>query len=518
MKALIKGGLCLALSWLANGAGAQELPVNWRASTAKNPAPIAVVSSPGSTGAKSDTLLRPVSLSTPTPLDGGSASALRPTADPFAPIIRAQAADDKTVQPVPTLEIGGSDKQPAQRLPKDKGYTPPPPRPVTPSPLFSNLGIMAEDGGFDGCGPAWCNPGCCLERPRFWASAEYLLWWQRAQNVPPLVVSSPPGTNPLLGPTTTTILFDNAANPARSGGRFTLGMWMPHFCNNLGIEVNYFFLGRQSDTAFIGGTGNPQLARPFFDTTPGNVGPNAEVFAGNGVTGSATIHTFSQVWGIEGNLRYKWCCGPNYWLDIIGGFRHLNLSEGIDITEDAQSFQRNGAPGIRFLERESFRTRNQFNGAQLGFEGETRLGSRWFAGMNAKVAIGSVHQIINIDGSTTFSNVPAPFFNSTQPGALLATPTNIGRYTANRFGVLPEVGFKIGYDVTDHLRIFAGYNFLYLNNVVRPGEQIDTNVNQAFRPSIAGPGIGGGPRQPAVLFRTSDYWAQGFNFGLQYRY
>ena len=79
-------------------------------------------------------------------------------------------------------------------------------------------------------------------------------------------------------------------------------------------------------------------------------------------------------------------------------------------------------------------------------------------------------------------------------------------------------GLKLGIDVTDHLRIFAGYDFLYLSSVVRPGDQIDLNVSPSFRPTIFGPGAGGGPRQPAVLYRTSDYWAQGFNFGLMYRY
>ena len=69
------------------------------------------------------------------------------------------------------------------------------------------------------------------------------------------------------------------------------------------------------------------------------------------------------------------------------------------------------------------------------------------------VAIGSVYQSINIDGSTTFTNVPVPPGNSTQVGALLATPTNIGRFTSNRFGVASEVGLKLGIDLTDQPRL-----------------------------------------------------------------
>ena len=119
---------------------------------------------------------------------------------------------------------------------------------------------------------------------------------------------------------------------------------------------------------------------------------------------------------------------------------------------------------------------------------------------------------------------PSPFAESSIRGARLASVTNIGQYTANRFAVLPEVGFKVGVDLTDRLGIYAGYDFIYLSSVVRPGDQIDLRASPSFLPSYdfatqkAVPGVGGGIRQPVPLYRTSDYWGQGFNFGLQYRY
>jgi hypothetical protein len=123
-----------------------------------------------------------------------------------------------------------------------------------------------------------------------------------------------------------------------------------------------------------------------------------------------------------------------------------------------------------------------------------------------------------VDGNTTFTNFPAPF-GGTFPGGLLALPgTNIGNYADTRFGVLPEFGVRFGYDITEHCRVFVGYNFLYLNTVVRPGDQIDLRVNPTFQPSAAGPGAGIGPRFPTMPFHTTSYWAQGLTFGLQYRY
>jgi hypothetical protein len=175
---------------------------------------------------------------------------------------------------------------------------------------------------------------------------------------------------------------------------------------------------------------------------------------------------------------------------------------------------------VKFLVHDSFHTRNQFNGGEVGLDGQWRFAPRWTLGSTVKLAMGSTHEIVNIDGSTTVSNLPLGLqqFNGTQPGGLYALSTNIGRHTANRFAVLPEVAFKIGYNVTPNLQVFVGYDFLFLSSVVRPGEQIDPNVNPNFIPPLRGPGTNVGPAQPAVLFNTSNYWAQGLNFGLLYRF
>ncbi len=543
MKALIKGGIFLALGWLASNSGADE--IQWKASAPKPGDTGAVVPAQPTTGA------RAIIVGQPTPLDGFAErppASFRPISDAAGAIIRGQSDDDKTVAPLPKLEIYVGDTGQPKPLPKDKTFTPPPPTPIggtpTPSPVFDSLGItgIATDGCCgcgDVCGSRYggrapVNFGgcdCCADRGAWWVSAEYLMWFLKGQTTPPLITAGPNGVpnGPALGNPGTTVLYNSVPDPMRSGGRFDLGYWFNR-CPNLGIEVSAFFLGRVTSTETFTNNGTYQLGRPFNETATNGAftpGPSAEIFTGVGPagpqTGYASIHTYSQLYGIEGNLRYKLCCGPNYWLDLIGGYRHLNLSEGIDITESTGLT----APGnITFVEQESFHTRNEFNGAQIGLDGEVRLWNRFFFGGTGKIAMGNVYQIVNIDGTTTAA-IPG-IGSSTQQGALLATPTNIGRFTQNRFGVMPEVGLKIGYDVTDHLRVFVGYDFMYLNTVVRPGDQIDQNVNSNNRPLVgitpaggvglvAGPG-GGGPAQPAVLMRTTDFWAQGVNFGLIYRY
>jgi hypothetical protein len=80
--------------------------------------------------------------------------------------------------------------------------------------------------------------------------------------------------------------------------------------------------------------------------------------------------------------------------------------------------------------------------------------------------------------------------------------------------VVPEVGVTLGYQFNDHIRAFAGYNFLYWNNVARAGNQVDTSVNT----NLLAPPLGGGPSRPAFSFNGSEFWAQGVTFGIEFRY
>ncbi len=79
--------------------------------------------------------------------------------------------------------------------------------------------------------------------------------------------------------------------------------------------------------------------------------------------------------------------------------------------------------------------------------------------------------------------------------------------------MVPEIGFNVGRQVTNNIRLYVGYTFLYWSSVVRPGDQIDFVVNPTQLPTSAGPGMLVGPARPAPLFRESDFWAQGINFG-----
>jgi len=72
--------------------------------------------------------------------------------------------------------------------------------------------------------------------------------------------------------------------------------------------------------------------------------------------------------------------------------------------------------------------------------------------------------------------------------------------------------------VTDWCRLSVGYNFLYCSSVLRPGNQIDRVLDETLIPNF-GTGVApAGQSRPAPILRGSDFWAQGLNFGVEFRF
>lgn len=136
-----------------------------------------------------------------------------------------------------------------------------------------------------------------------------------------------------------------------------------------------------------------------------------------------------------------------------------------------------------------------------------------------KVALGNNHETSNINGVTTVTNGAFGFVSGGTPGGIFAQPSNIGRHSRDMFAVVPEVNFKVGYQMGQHVRPFVGYNFLYLSEALRPGDQLNRNINPTTNfPFFVPPGSATGAPSPLPGFRGSDFWAQGVNFGIEIRY
>lgn len=374
--------------------------------------------------------------------------------------------------------------------------------------------IPPDDGSFAPFGPV-VNQGA----PRFYVRGEALLWWVKGYSVPPLVTTSNPSDNGILGAPSTQVLFGNSelANTMRTGGRFTAGYWLDG-CGNKAIEIGGFFLGTQANNFQVTSNQNPVIARPFFNLNSGQQFSELVAFPGIS-TGSVVIHAPSNLWGLQSNLVCRACCGCNYQFNWLAGFRYLNLNESLTITENVIGTANAPAPftlangtGI-----DSFATENQFFGGQVGADFRYRLGNRWTLDLRGQLALGDTHQLIRINGSQTIVGPTGGI--TTGVGNLLALPSNIGSYSRDRFSVVPQLGLNIGYQVNNHLRVFAGYNVLYWSQVVRPGDQIDTTIDVTQVPNSNLTGVlPTGQNRPRVPFKETDLWVQGITLGMEFTY
>ena len=67
----------------------------------------------------------------------------------------------------------------------------------------------------------------------------------------------------------------------------------------------------------------------------------------------------------------------------------------------------------------------------------------------------------------------------------------------------------------EHVHLTLGYNLLYWNKILCPGDQMDSHVNVTQLP-FRGPVVG--PRVPAPQFVFTDAFAHGLEAGLGFRF
>jgi hypothetical protein len=374
------------------------------------------------------------------------------------------------------------------------------------------------------------------DNPAFWFSAEYLLWWFKKSPVPvPLVTTtSQPDLTPTaaIGQDGTSVLLGTQAldTGARHGARFTAGSWLDVH-RTLGVEASYFVIASRTVTQSVVSNGQANatiLAVPFFDADAG-AESSFVIAAPSTLSGAAVLSLTSRLQGAEANGCVRCCSLIDCSLDVLAGFRFIDLRERLSFATaslDIEPPVPGNNSGLVLNSLDQFNTHNEFYGFQLGLRGEYRLGS-FILAATGKLGMGEVHQVVRTNGAvvTNFFNAPpgGPFTGvPTQiiPGAgTFVQATNFGRTTNNVFGVVPELGINVGYQVTDWLRVFVGYDLLYLNNVLRPGNQIDRsiNVSETVQSAIAGNAAPPGTR-PVILLNTSEFWAQGVNFGVELRY
>jgi len=394
---------------------------------------------------------------------------------------------------------------------------------AVPPAIADDVGAEADDGPDADC-PCdrrdECGPPVCWHpfANRVEARVEWLSWWGKGNQVPPLVTTAPSNTARneagVLGAPGTSILFgDDGLNEGVSNGaRFALDYWLSGD-HALGLEFQYFFLGQNRNGFQADNNTYPVLARPFFNTDTS--AQDAALIAYPGAqTGNVDIAATSSLQGADVLLRKAWyrCGGAR--LDFLAGYRYARLCDDLRIDEFETFIDPAGTVpvGSTLALSDRFSTVNEFQGAELGVASDWHCG-RLNLGLVLKVGLGNTNSRVSISGNTTATQPTLAPENSS--GGLLAQASNIGQYEQNRFTMLPELGVNLGFDLTRRLRLIGGYSLLYWGGVARSGDQIDLNLVPSEFPPPQNTAAG---RFPQFRFAATDYWAQGLSLGLDYRF
>jgi hypothetical protein len=437
-------------------------------------------------------------------------------------------------------------------------------------PAVPSLGSTPYLGAAANCPPA--IPASSVQAdaggPIIYGGAEYILWQIRKGSIPVTATTVPVGLiavditdqfsfsptgapsfpgAPVTGYVPISILNEATFGGGRytniggqNGGRFTLGFWADQDMS-WGVEGIFSFLERGSDkfAAVSSQQGNQFILDTPFQQNLFVIGAGGaqtllrttDVFVVREATSSLVGNAAASVYNAEVNAR---CCGFRIGGCDFGGlvgFRYLNLNEELSLLNNVRLFQPIGIPetstdatgslsrDLTFRTSDRTRVYNHFIGAQVGIDSDLRFGS---CSLNTrlKAAVGTVHQVADIQSTTSLINndpgrSPNPYVTQ---GGLLASPGQNGRRNRDRFGFVPEVNVKLGYQFTDWLRGHIGYDGLVLVNAARPGgsvviDQISTTVRVAQVPDV-----NVNINQPNFKFRDQDVWIQGISFGLEAKY
>jgi hypothetical protein len=359
------------------------------------------------------------------------------------------------------------------------------------------MGGPCDDGQECMTGPLFGGP--CAGRGGLWIRGEYMMLWAKGMNVPPLLTTSSSGTGSgILGDTDTRILFGdgNLEKGMQSGGRLAFGYWFGTW-QQVGVEASYMGFAKHTERFTQSSQGTPVLARPFFDVDAGAQSSELIAFP-DVVSGTFNGTVSTQFQAAEVLFRRALVRNCYYQADILAGYRYQQLNDDLLLSESIIS-----SGGDTDL-NDHFQTLNQFNGGQIGVATEMH-GYRWTLETRLKLAFGDTHSRVRIEGNTNTTDATI-----LSTGGLLTRSTNAGLHVSDRFSMVPELGINAAYLLTPRLRATVGYSLIYWSNVARPGDQIDTTTTALNAPDNV--------VHPQFVLRTTDYWVQGINLGLDYRF
>jgi len=315
-------------------------------------------------------------------------------------------------------------------------------------------------------------------------------------HLPPLVTSNPT-TYPTLANAGTVVRFgDGEVNEdARSGGRFTLGIWLDP-CATRGIDMTYFGLGSQTTSYYADEGDFTRLGRPYFNTYTGLA--DAELIAYPGArTGWVAVSAETRFQGTEVLYRRAMKRCPGSQVDMLIGWRWLQLRDNLFISQDVETIN----PVVETELYDRFHTSNNFHGVEFGVEWERPWSCVWTFETIGKLASGNTYSVVKGDGAQTLGG----------DQGLLAMDSNSGIHKTASFASVVEIGLSLKRRFQCGLEATFGYSLVYWSDVMRAGDQVDLDVDPRQL-------TGSAQIHPVLPLNTTDFWAQGLHCGLEYAF
>jgi hypothetical protein len=378
--------------------------------------------------------------------------------------------------PPPTGEFGIGDLPPGNLIPSPFVR---PPMPVTGAPIE-------------------VPPG-----PHLWVKADYLMWNVKGGLLPPLVTSafgSPSMASP--DPLSAFMVSESKINSGlHDGFRVAGGIWLDK-PDGTGVELRYARFFHGEDVQDLESVPRTFLGRPFWDVV--NNAPALFLLSNPAGTmqGFAQIRTSFDSEGFEANVLRRGPAMVGEEFHWIMGLRYWEMQENLTVAAGSQ------VGGMRVGTFDTFATRNRFFGSQIGGQFSFTRNNLQID-LTLKVASGAMLEDASVLGGAT-ALLPNGV-RVDRPGGFLALASNSGGHSRTKFAVLPEGSLAIAYCVTDNVKLRLGYDAMYVYKVIRPGEQVNLQINPSLLPFSPTPTA---PLRPDFRFNDETFWMQGFSFGM----
>ena len=231
--------------------------------------------------------------------------------------------------------------------------------------------------------------------------------------------------------------------------------------------------------------------------------------------GRVVASTRTSFAGGDLNFRRLLGRGDSYRIELLAGYRQLHLDDEFGASFDVAT---TGVPlaAARLFGGDAVHTSDNFYGPQLGLYAATEW-NRFTLEAHAATALGATVSDLDFSRARTLTTGPlattaalvalgvppatalalAPTARALATNQVSLARSNTGN-TVTYFGVVGEGGGRLSWRATDHVRLTAGYSFIYWNNVRRAQEMF-----------VPGPVL----RPQAIDFTTHL-----FSVGLELRY